>query len=403
MLLLVLTAVVLGTLLFWALAFSSYVVVLIISGRRATKLAPPHAPFKRLLVLVPAHNEELLLGECIKSLQSLKYPAEYFTILVVADNCSDRTAPIARAAGVQVLERSNLQEMGKGYALAFGIENALPNSEYDGVVVIDADTVVSPNLLSVFNDRLCAGASAIQARHSIRNWDVNWFTRLAEARFVLFNHAMSAGRANLRLSADLAGNGMCFSKTLLGHVPWEAYSITEDVEYARRLLLRGYIVEYAPDARVFSDTPTHPKAARGQRRRCEVGRWHVFRSFLVPLLRPPVSRRNVAAALDLAVPSFTAFLSLVLVGVALTVCSITILPENVWRSLMTLWFISLLLISGAVTSALLRECPARVTLSLARVPWYLVWKNIMLVTSGVRRGATPWARADRERPDSGIS
>lgn len=402
MLLPVLIVSLLGIPLLWALAFSGYILLLTINGRQALPPVPSCAPSKRFLILVPAHDEELLLGDCLKSLNRIQYPGQYFSIAVIADNCDDSTATIARALQVRVLERRDRNNVGKGYALAFGIENALPGSAYDAVVVIDADTIVSPNLLSVFNDRLCAGASAIQARHSINNWDLNWFTRLAEARSVLFNHVLPAGRTRLRLSADLTGNGMCFSRTVLLDVPWSAYSLTEDVEYGRQLLLHGHVVEYAPDARVLSDTPTCLKAAKGQRRRCEVGRWRVFLWFLLPLLRAPLNRRNIAATLDLAVPSFTAFLTLVLFGATLTASAAAVMPRNLWLTFMTLWFASMVMICCAVVSALLRECPMRVVTALARVPWYLAWKNALLLTAGLRGSTTPWARAERERVRSTI-
>ena len=182
---------------------------------------------RRFRIIVPAHNEAAGIAETVRSLLAVDYPASRFDVLVVADNCQDDTAERARAVGAQVLERQDSEHRGKGYALHHTFER-LP-ADVDAVVVVDADTLVSPNLLRAFAARRNLGADAIQADYAVRNPNASWRTRLIAIAFGSFHIVRSRARERLRLSCGLRGNGMCFSAALLAQVPHEAYSIVEDV------------------------------------------------------------------------------------------------------------------------------------------------------------------------------
>ena len=116
---------------------------------------------RRFAVVVPAHNEELSIARTLESLLSIDYPQDSYDVIVVADNCTDATAAIARAAGAKVYERSDITLRGKGYALRWCFDAILNQQpSYDGIVVIDADSVASVNFLSVMNFYLDRGAGA---------------------------------------------------------------------------------------------------------------------------------------------------------------------------------------------------------------------------------------------------
>src|SRR5690606_22233480 len=108
-------------------------------------------------IVVPAHNEASGIGRTLASLRAIDWPRDRFRILVVADNCTDNTAAIARNAGAHVLERQDEHRRGKGHALAFAFEASRRDALADAVVVVDADTGVSPNLLEAFATRLEQG------------------------------------------------------------------------------------------------------------------------------------------------------------------------------------------------------------------------------------------------------
>src|SRR5881394_4074909 len=209
------------------------------------------APELKFAIVVPAHNEEDGIGATVSNLRTIDYPNDRFSINVVADNCSDETAARAEAACAQVLIRHDQEKRGKGYALEYAFERVAP--EVDALVVVDADTFVSPNLLRAFAARIQAGALAVQADYAVRNPDASWRTRLMAIAFGAFHVLRSAARERLRLSSGLRGNGMCFTSRVLSLVPHDAYSIVEDVEYGIRLGEAGYRVHYAGEAHVYGE------------------------------------------------------------------------------------------------------------------------------------------------------
>ena len=137
---------------------TAYLAYLSLYSGRLPDAAGDHTT--RFDVLVPAHNESAGIAKTVASLRAVDYPTELYRILVIADNCTDDTAERAREAGAVVLVRQNAQQRGKGYALAHGYAASLGEGFASAVVVVDADTSVSGNLLSAFSARFSAGADA---------------------------------------------------------------------------------------------------------------------------------------------------------------------------------------------------------------------------------------------------
>jgi cellulose synthase/poly-beta-1,6-N-acetylglucosamine synthase-like glycosyltransferase len=220
-------------------------------------------------------------------------------VLVVADNCGDATAAVAESSGATVLERFDPEKRGKGYALLHAFEQSLRDGKADAVVVVDADTLVSANVLAAFAAHLQAGAVAVQAEYGVRNPDVAWRTRLMTIALGMFHIVRSRARERLRLSCGLRGNGMCFTHRVLREVPHQAFSLVEDLEYGLRLGEAGHRVHYAGGAHVYGEMVSGEAAARSQRRRWEDGRTQLARSAGPQLLRRALRRRD-GVLLDLA-------------------------------------------------------------------------------------------------------
>jgi cellulose synthase/poly-beta-1,6-N-acetylglucosamine synthase-like glycosyltransferase len=273
-------------------------------GRRAGR-TPAGEPL-RMTVLVPAHDEELSLPATLASLLAVDYPRDRCDFVVIADNCVDRTADIAREAGATVLERHDSTRLGKGHALAWALERlSARTTPADAVVVVDADCTVTPNLLRSIDRRLRAGESAVQTSYSVANPDDSAASALRFAAFALVNTVRPLGKTNLGLSAGLLGTGMGFTAKLLEDHPWRAFTVTEDAEYQLRLILGGRRVAFAPEAGVASPMPTSLAASRDQNLRWEAGKWRLMRRFVVPLLRQGLRRRDAAslnAAFELILP-----------------------------------------------------------------------------------------------------
>ncbi len=251
-------------------------------------------------LIVPAHNEQLNIEATVTSLLDTDYPAQHRRVVVVADNCSDETAVRARRAGADVLVRTDPINRGKGFALEHGFTQVLADVWTEVVVVVDADTIVSRNLLWALTARVSAGEHAVQADYQVRNPGDSWRTRLLHIAFTAFHEVRSSGRERLGLSCGLRGNGMAFSRDALQRAPHQAHSVVEDLEYGIRLARAGIRVAYASQAWVRGDMPADAAASQTQRDRWEGGRRIMRRTEGRALAREALRTRNPVLA-DLAV------------------------------------------------------------------------------------------------------
>ncbi|WP_224247570.1 exopolysaccharide biosynthesis GT2 family glycosyltransferase EpsU [Hyalangium gracile] len=355
---------------------------------------PPRLKFD---IIVPAHNEEGGIAGTVKNLSALDYPAALRRILVVADNCSDATAERAREAGATVLVRHDTEKRGKGFALAYAFEHSLKEGFADAVVVVDADTHVSPHLLHSFGLRLEAGAQAIQAHYGVLNPHASWRTRLMAIALALFHKVRSLGRERLGVSCGLRGNGMCFSHRVIREVPHDAFSIVEDLEYGIRLGRAGYRVHYAWEAEVLGEMVSSEKAARSQRRRWEGGRWAMTKQFGVPLLGEALDKRDdvlLDLAMDLLVPPLS-YVVLGAVAVAAAAAGLSVWQGQValsaWAGAFCVVSLGLYVLRGWWVSGM----GLRGLLDLMRAPFYVAWK-VWLMVAGPRDKKGEWVRTTRE-------
>lgn len=375
---------------------SAYLAALAVLARRA---APPAAapPRMRFDVVVPAHDEETTIAETVRSLLGLDYPRGLYRVLVVADNCNDRTAERAERAGARVLGRRDAERRGKGYALAFAFDHVLAEGFADAVVVVDADTVADPNLLTAFAARFARGARAVQARYGVRNAGACWRTSLMALALGLFHVQRSLARERLRLSCGLRGNGMGFTCALLREAPHRACSIVEDMEYGVTLGLAGQRVQYADEAGVFGEMPSTGAAARSQRRRWEGGRLALARRQAPSLLALAV-RRNDSMLLDLAMDLVVPPLAyLALACAAGTIWSGLALRHGLGGPISFLmWAASLACVLLYVGRGWALSGVGRHGLAgLAAAPVYLLWKASTLFARE-RSTDEEWVRTTRE-------
>jgi cellulose synthase/poly-beta-1,6-N-acetylglucosamine synthase-like glycosyltransferase len=378
-----------------ALLGAGYLCVLAILARHPKVPAAP-ATLPKFTILVPSHNEELGITATVQSLLAIDYPRERFDVLVIADNCSDRTAELARAAGGLVLERNDTSRRGKGFALEYAFEHVAREGTSDAVAVVDADTSVSPNLLRAFAARIQAGAHAAQAHYSVRNPGASWRTRLMTLALTLFHGVRSLARERLELSAGLRGNGMCFSKDILVKVPHDAYSIVEDLEYGIKLGLQGIRVHYAGEAVVYGDMVANERESRSQRQRWEAGRRQITKQYGWPLVKTAFARKDLMLfdlAMDVLVPPLASIVAFTAFGLMASVLWVWFGGRSV--SLIAPWAVaSLMLTIYVLRGVALSGLGPRALLDLMWAPVYVVWKIFIRV----RRLGAPkdqWVRTAR--------
>ncbi len=358
--------------------------------RQQTSVA---APRTRFAVLVPAHDEQVLLPRLMESLAALDYPSNLFDVHVVADNCTDRTAEVAARSGAIVHERQDTTQMGKGFALRWLLQRIRQAEKtYDAFVVIDADSVVAPNFLDTMNRHLVQGATVIQSYYGVYNREESPAAALRYTALVLFNDLRPRGRDVLGLSAGLRGNGMCFGSDVLERFGWEAFTLAEDVEFHFQLVEAGIKVKYAADTSVLGEMPTTLREAQTQNVRWERGRIQMLRRFGPRLLRQGMRQRD-PAMVDAVAEQLVPPLSVLSAAGALCLLGATILRVPGPRRL------AAAVVAGqaayVLTGLALSRSPLRFYLALLRAPTYIAWKVWIYARAAARPRDSTWIRTSR--------
>ncbi len=367
------------------------------SGRGTPPRLPARTPF--FDVIVPAHNEAGGIARTVANLRQLDWPAGRSRVVVIADNCTDDTARVAREAGATVIERHDLQHRGKGYALAHIFHWSRADAKADAVVVVDADSEASANLLQSFAARLELGSHALQAHYGVLNPSASWRTRLMAIALGAIHRLRSRARERLGLSCGIRGNGWCVTHALLDEIPYQAYSLTEDVEFGIDLGLAGYRVAYCDEAYVNGEMVSTEGAARSQRQRWESGRLRLIRGKVPTLLRRAVVGPS-RVCLDLALDLLILPLSYIVLSVA-ALLAVAMALELTNHAASNLPLLGVACVDCAAVAAYVCRGWALSGIGmegfwdLLRVPGFIFWKLLLLV-SGPK--TSTWVRTKRERP-----
>ncbi len=343
-----------------------------------------------LWVLVPAHDEAAGIADCVASLRAAAIPAAGVEWVVVADNCTDDTAERARAAGARVLERNDTNKRGKGYALALGFELALAEGAL-GVLVIDADSRVAPDLFTRTAEALAAGADGTQCRYEADDPGDAPLRRLRRLAFLAFNGVRPRGRERLGLSCGLFGNGFALAARVLAEQPYGAHSIVEDLEYHLDLVRRGRRIRFLGDTWVRAPLPESAAGARTQHTRWEGGRIGLARERLGKLALQALGGRPrlLEPAADLA---------LLPLGLHVLLFVPAAVAGGPLGRALALGF-ALLLALHLGLALILGGGDRRDWIALACAPLYILGKLRLLpgVLAAAGRKA-PWKRTERDRP-----
>ena len=347
-------------------------------------------------ILIPAHNEETIIGTLLQSLSELVYPKDLYTVYVIADNCTDSTAELVRNSGwARVYERHDLSRRGKGFALNWMLQR-LDEEQlmHDAYIVLDADSVVAPNFLQAMAHALGQGAQALQAHNTVLNTSASPSTALRWIALTLMNHVRPLGRNGLGASSTLTGNGMCLRRALLQRHPWQAFSTGEDYQYYLTLIGHGEHVLYVPEAVVRSEMPTTFAQMRTQDIRWEanVGAPPTWRVAL-RLLRSGLSNRDLArieAVVELLTPPLS-----FLVGWCFLVLLASLLVGTSPELLAGLVLSAGLLCYIGTALYLLRP-PRAIYVALLHAPRFVLWKLwVYFVLRKSKKHTGEWVRTSR--------
>ncbi len=248
----------------------------------------------RFALIIPAHNEENVVGCCLDSLNKLDYPKDKFDIFLVADHCTDATVRIAREHGAAVYEHVG-SVRGKGFALKWVTAKILALERHDALCYFDADALAHPNFLNKINARLRPGVSALQGRQISKNPNDGWIARMLSVGLMISARFWHLPKEHLGLSAALHGKGMCFRPEVMREHQWDGACLTEDLDMEMRLVRAGIRIRWVEDAVVYNEEPATVAAHMKRLLRWTRGGMQVARKHTAPLFLRAFRRLDPSA------------------------------------------------------------------------------------------------------------
>lgn len=349
----------------------------------------------RVVVLVPAHNEEVgIRSTLLGLLDSLKKSDR---LIVIADNCSDATAEVARAAGAIVIERQDLTCVGKGYALDYGLR-FIATDPPDVVVMVDADCQVEPKAVEILAQRALITGRPMQATYLMEKpLNPTHKHAISAFAFKVKNLVRPSGLMRLGLPCLLTGTGMAFPWSAICAVDLASSHIVEDMKLGLDLAIAGYAPVFCPEANVTGRLPQHDRAAETQRTRWEHGHLQSILTYGPVLLKAALQKRRfglLALALDLCVPPLSLLVALwmgfSLSSLVAASLGVSWMPVG-FLAIAGLGLISAIFIAWAKFGRV--DLPLR---ELLATPFYILWK-VPLYFNFLIRPQKTWVRTERDQ------
>ena len=251
---------------------------------------------KRFAVLIPARNERGVIASLIDTLKKQNYPDDLYDIIVVPNNCTDDTEQVAEKAGAKIMTcRRSVKSKGEVLSDVFDQLVHEHGTEYDAVLIFDADNLVHPEFLTKMNDALMSGARVAQGYRDSKNPSDTWISGCHSVYYYIVNGFFDRARMALGWSAALNGTGFMISMELLKEHPFETYSMTEDIEYTS-IVISDYKekILWVPEAITYDEQPLLFSESVTQRRRWTVGTVQCFKRYAGRLLKNTWKDKNMS-------------------------------------------------------------------------------------------------------------
>ncbi len=256
---------------------------------KSKKETTPDGKQNRFAFVTSARNEKNVIGELIDSIRAQNYPQELIDVYIIADNCTDNTAEIARAHGAKVYERFNKQLIGKGYALDEFFKHIMASDEsknYDGFFVFDADNVLDENFTKEMNKVFNKGYNIVTSYRNSRNYGSNWISAGYALWFLRESKYLSNARMLLNTSCAVSGTGFLVRKSIIEkNNGWKHHLLTEDIEFSIDSVINGEKIGYADGAVIYDEQPITFAQSWNQRLRWSKGFYQVLGKYGAKLVK----------------------------------------------------------------------------------------------------------------------
>lgn len=258
-----------------------YIVIALIGDKKKKLDTYEAKKLHRFAFIIAARNEQAVIGNLINSIKQQNYPAELIDVIVVADNCTDDTAQIAREHGAICYERFNNMLVGKGYALDYCFNKIVEQfgdyTAYDGYFIFDADNVIDKNYVKEMNKVFDRGYNVITSYRNSKNYDTNWITSGYSLWFIREAKYLNNPRMMLKTSCAVSGTGFLVNSSIIKkNNGWKFNLLTEDIQFSVVNILEGEKIGYCESAMFYDEQPTTFKQSWNQRMRWSKGFYQVM-------------------------------------------------------------------------------------------------------------------------------
>ncbi|MDD2494389.1 MAG: glycosyltransferase family 2 protein [Tissierellia bacterium] len=240
-------------------------------------------------VIIAARNESAVISNLIKSIKKQNYPSSLIDIYVVADNCTDDTAAVAKAAGATVFERYNKHLVGKGYALDYAFKILMDKTQYDsyeGYFVFDADNLLDENYVAEMNKVFDNGYKIVTSYRNSKNYDTNWISAGYSLWFLREARYLNNSRMILKTGCAISGTGFLVHDDIIKkNNGWKHHLLTEDIEFSIDNAIQGECIGYCDKAKIYDEQPYIFEQSWNQRLRWAKGFYQVFAKYSGQLIK----------------------------------------------------------------------------------------------------------------------
>lgn len=266
--------------------YQLYYIVVVLTRKPQTLVAKRN---HRFAAVISARNEAAVIADLIRSIKAQNYPSGLIDIFVIADNCTDNTAAVARDAGAIVFVRNNKELVGKGYALDYGFKtilSAYKDRNYEAFFIFDADNILDPNYFREMNKTFDNGAKVSTSFRNSKNFGSNWISAGYALWFLRESRFLNQARLTLNTSCAVSGTGFYIATDIIERAGgWKWHLLTEDIEFSTNSIIEGQRISYTPTAILYDEQPVTFRDSWNQRFRWAKGFYQVFGRYGAGLIR----------------------------------------------------------------------------------------------------------------------
>lgn len=276
---------------FISISYMLYYLAIAVFAFRKDKVKLKNVIQKKFAVVIPARNEELVIGNLIQSLNNQDYPKDKYDVFVLPNNCDDNTEEVAKNNNAQIISCRNIITKSKGDVLRYAFKT-LEDDDYDAYLIFDADNIVHPDFIKEMNDTLVSGYRVAQGYRDSKNPKDSWISSSHSLHYIIQNYFMNRARNNINRSCFVNGTGFMISKDYLKENGYNSLTITEDIELNVNCGLNNERIAFVESAVTYDEQPITFEVSWKQRKRWSVGTLQCLKSYWNKIIKDILKNKN---------------------------------------------------------------------------------------------------------------